>query len=607
MNYSDSYVEEAELGKTYDFKILKRLWMFTKPYRKWIWASLLLLLAITAIDLSVPYLTRIAIDQYILPKGRELSLTSDIQTIMMLRHDDLAGIGRIAMIFLILTAAGFVFEFFQVLVMEYAGQMMMHDLRLKIFSHLQSLSLSFFNRNPIGRLVTRATNDVQNMHELFTSVIAFVFKDIILIIGITVVLLALNRPLAIASFIVVPIVYAASIHFSAKARELFRKLKLLLARINIRFSETIGGIKVIQLFLQERENFRNFETLNRENYLTTLMRLEVFAVFLRTVGFLGTFATALVMFYGGMGVLADDISVGVLVAFLSYMKIFFRPIQDIAEKYNILQDAMASAERIFLILDNAESIPQPENPAKLGRIDSIELRNLWFAYNDNEYVLKNVSFKVQGGQTIAIVGPTGSGKTSIIHLLMRFYEPGKGQILINGQDMKNISAHELRAGMSLVSQDPFLFSENIFHNIFQDRKDVSEEEINEVLLESNCKNFIDRLPDGIHTELSEGGASISSGERQLISIARAFARNPDVIILDEATSYVDSETEAKIQDALSNLTKNRTTIIIAHRLSTVRNADNIIVLHQGRVIESGTHDELMRHQGFYFRLNQMQR
>ncbi len=607
MNYSDSYIEEADLGKTYDFKILKRLWEFTKPYRKWIWASLLLLLAITAIDISVPYLTRIAIDRYILPKGRELSLTSDIQTIMMLRHDDLAGIGRIAMFFLILTAAGFVFEFVQVLVMEYAGQRMMHDLRLKIFSHLQSLSLSFFNRNPIGRLVTRATNDVQNMHELFTSVIAFVFKDIILIIGITVVLLALNRPLAIASFIVVPIVYAASVHFSAKARELFRKLKLLLARINIRFSETIGGIKVIQLFLQERENFRNFETLNHENYLTTLMRLEVFAVFLRTVGFLGTFATALVMFYGGMGVLAEDISVGVLVAFLSYMKIFFRPIQDIAEKYNILQDAMASAERIFLILDNAESIPQPENPAKLGRIDSIELRNLWFAYNDNEYVLKNVSFKVQGGQTIAIVGPTGSGKTSIIHLLMRFYEPGKGQILINGQDMKNISAHELRAGMSLVSQDPFLFSESIFHNIFQDRKDVSEEEISEVLFESNCRNFIDRLPDGIHTELSEGGASISSGERQLISIARAFARNPDVIILDEATSYVDSETEAKIQDALSNLTKNRTTIIIAHRLSTVRNADNIIVLHQGRVIETGNHEELMRNQGFYFRLNQMQR
>lgn len=607
MNYSDSYIEEADIGKSYDFKILKRLWDFTIPYRKWIWASLLLLLAITAIDLSVPYLTRIAIDQYILPKGRELSLLSDIETIISLRQDDLSGIGRIAMMFLMLTAFGFVFEFVQVLVMEYAGQRMMHDLRLRIFSHLQSLSLSFFNRNPVGRLVTRATNDVQNMHELFTSVIAFVFKDIVLIIGITGVLLALNRPLAVASFIVVPIVYAASVHFSAKARELFRKLKLLLARINIRFSETIGGIKVIQLFLQEQENFRNFETLNHENYLTTLMRLEVFAVFLRTVGFLGTFATALVMFYGGMGVLAEDISVGVLVAFLSYMKIFFRPIQDIAEKYNILQDAMASAERIFLILDNTEAIPQPENSVKLGRIDSIELKNLWFAYNDTEYVLKNVSFRVEGGQTIAIVGPTGSGKTSIIHLLMRFYEPGKGQILINGQNMKTISAHELRAGMSLVSQDPFLFSESIFHNIFQDRKDVCEEEINEVLLESNCRNFIDRLPNGIRTELSEGGASISSGERQLISIARAFARNPDVIILDEATSYVDSETEAKIQEALSNLTKNRTTIIIAHRLSTVRNADKIIVLHQGRIIESGTHDELMRNQGFYFRLNQMQR
>jgi ATP-binding cassette subfamily B protein len=655
------YFEEKQLGKPYDVKLLARLYPYTNPYKLLLAASIVLVVFITLLDLSLPYITKIAIDRYIIPKiesaggkGNIRYLKADLtdpgiravvekhpslfkvqeasaiipyddlpklskKDLGMLRKNDLDGITWITAIFLGIVLINFVFNMAQVLIMEYTGQMIMHDLRVRLFNHIQGLSVSFFTRNPVGRLVTRVANDVQNMHELFTSVIVFVFKDLFLLVGIAVVLMGINLRLALVSFTVIPFVLWASIYFSGQAREAYRILRLKIAEINTRFSETIGGIRVIQLFLQEKRNYLDFKHLNHEHYLAGMRQIHVFAMFMPVIEILGAVAIAVVIYYGGGGALAGTLSLGALVAFISYMKMFFRPIRDIAEKYNILQNAMASAERIFLILDSTETIPLPVSDRKsdpetgskiisgtLDKISEISMENVSFAYIKGETVLNNISFRITAGKTLAVVGPTGSGKTSIINLLVRFYDPTSGGVSLNGVDVKNIDPAVLRAKMALVMQDPFLFSETIRRNITLGKEDISEAGMERILENSNCKTFVDRLPDGLDTVLSEGGASISSGERQLISIARAFARNPDLIILDEATSHIDSETEHKIQEALDNLMAHRTSMVVAHRLSTARDADTILVLNRGRIIETGNHAELMQLKGFYFRLNQLQ-
>ena len=661
------YFEEKQLGKPYDIKLLKRLYPFTRAYRPLLCYSIILVILITFLDLSLPYITKIAIDQYIVPqteldveKGSDnaenktrylraditdpeiktivdkyshrfkifesfaLIPYSDLQEfdnkdLKILRQYDLKGITFITVIFLAIVVIDFVFNFAQVMIMEYAGQMIMHDLRVQLFAHIQGLSVAFFTHNPVGRLVTRVTNDTQNMHELFTSVIVFVFKDLFLLVGIAVVLLSINWQLALVTFMVLPFVIWASLRFSGQAREAFRDLRIKIAEINTKFSETIGGIKVIQLFLQEKGNYSGFKRLNHEYYLAGMRQVHVFAVFMPIIELLGAVVIAVVIFYGGSSVLTGKISLGALVAFISYMRMFFRPIRDIAEKYNILQNAMASAERIFLILDSTDSLPKPVpvieskimpvsqiGTPDLEKISEISLQNVSFNYVKDEIVLKGVSFSVKAGETLAVVGPTGSGKTSIINLIMRFYDPSSGRVLLNGTDIKKIYTPYFRAKMALVTQDPFLFSATIKENITLGRNDILEETVQKIIEDSNCKGLIDRLPEGLDTVLTEGGESISSGERQLISIARAFARNPDLIILDEATSYIDSATEQKIQEALASLMTNRTSIVVAHRLSTAREANRIIVLHQGEIIEVGTNDELMEKRGLYFRLNQLQ-
>jgi len=652
------YFEEAQLGKPYDVKLLKRLLPFIQPYKLLILWSIFLVIGITALDLALPYVTKVAIDRYIVPQTTDTAgaltrndgtrsryLKADLKNprqrdvvqkysalfriegqtafisfdelarleksdLKMLRQKDFGGLAKMAAVFLAIVFFNFILNFSQKMIMEYSGLMIMHDLRMKLFIHIQNLAIEFFTRNPVGRLVTRVTNDVQNMHELFTSVISLVFKDCFLLVGIASVMLVLNWKLALVSFTVLPIVIFASAKFSVKARDVFRTLRIKIAEINTRFAETIEGIRVIQLLGQEAKNYKKFNQLNHENYLAGMRQIHVLALFMPIIELLGVTAAALVIFYGGSRVLNDTLSLGTLVAFISYIRMFFRPIRDLAEKYNILQNAMSSAERILLILDTENTLTKTRlqiSPPALDRIREIRIEDVSFSYIGDEKVLKNITLQINAGETIAVVGPTGAGKTSLVNLMPRFYDPTSGRILINDIDIRTLDSAVFRDKMALVMQEPFLFSGTIRQNIFEKAGHTTEESVQEIIDAANCRTLIQRLPDGLETVLTGGGKSISSGERQLISIARAFARNPQLILFDEATSYIDSQTEQWIQEALEKLMKNRTAMIIAHRLSTVRHVDRIIVLNRGRIIETGSHAELMDQQGFYYRLSQFQK
>ncbi|MEE4600158.1 MAG: ABC transporter ATP-binding protein [Desulfobacteraceae bacterium] len=659
MQHDHGYFEESKLGKTYDIKLLERLYPFTRPYRLLLFGSIALVLLITGLDLALPYFTKVAIDHYIVPATdrvaagkasdnniKERVIRVDLtdpqmralvdtyreffniegdtalipynklsamkkSDLAVLRKKDIMGIAVISSFFVALVVVNFILSFVQKMIMEYTGLMIMHDLRMKLFVHIQHLAIAFFTRNPVARLVTRTTNDIQNMHELFTSVISMIFKDLFLLCGIAAVMLIINWKLALVSFVVLPVVVYASVIFSRRARDIFRDLRVKVAQINTRFSETIGGIRVIQLFRQELNNYRKFKELNHANYLAGMKQIHVLAVFMPLIELLSVVAVALVIFYGGGRVLNDTLTLGALVAFISYIRMFFRPIRDLAEKYNVLQNAMASAERIFLILDSREVLTQPalqnaQASTTLQRIEKIRFENVCFGYVEGENILREITFSINAGETVAVVGPTGAGKTSLINLIPRFYDPTSGRVLINGLDLKNLNASSFHSKIALVMQDPFLFSGTIRQNIFQGSQDPTAAQEQFIIDAANCRSLVERLPQGLDTVLSEGGASISSGERQLISIARAFARNPQLILFDEATSYIDSSTELAIQQAVETLMKNRTSLVVAHRLSTVRNAHRIIVLNRGRIIETGDHGKLMKRKGFYYKLQQLQ-
>ncbi len=644
--------DEKTLGKTHDIRLIRRLIPYVRPYRVTLALAVLLMIGITVMELLIPYITKIAIDRYIVPvhtlaetgpdarpflrvdindpevdavvhahpslfqsKGTSMVIGFDDldqlsrEERFKLRRSNLAGVGQMALALLLAVMISFVLNFALVMMMEYVGQKIMHDLRLTLFSHIQSLSIRFFTKNPVGRLVTRVTNDIQNMHEMFTSVIIFVIKDLFLIAGITLVLFYLDWRLSAAAYCIFPIVFYASFKFAGSARAAFRTIRIKIAQINSIFAETIGGMRVIQLFGRQNDNFKAFAAINHENYLAGMQQITVFAVFMPIIELMSSVALAIVIFYGGAGIIDQRISLGTLVIFISYLRIFFRPIRDVAEKYNITLNALSSAERIFLVMDENDRIPEPDKADALPAPETIRelaFDDVSFSYVPGEKVLDAVSFAIPSGRTLAIVGPTGAGKTSVINLITRFHDPDSGTVRINGTDIRRHAIRELRSRMALVTQDPFLFSGTIRSNIFGEDADVPESEIERILDASRCASFISRLPDGIGTMLGESGASLSSGQRQLISIARAIAVDPELILLDEATSYIDSETEAKIQDALGNLMRNRTAVVIAHRLSTARIADHIIVLHEGNIVESGTHDLLMAQQGFYHRMTRLQ-
>lgn len=650
----DIFAEKA-LDKSRDTHLIRRIYPFVVPYRHLLIVAILLMVVITGLELSIPYVTKTAIDNYIVPtktasktagnadrpahrfsvdtsdpavakivkrhpalftrgaSGTRISSTNlkklPSNAVAKIRKNDIRGVARAALLLIVIVLFNFGMNFAQVMLMEYTGQKIMHDLRMRLFDHILHLSIHFFTKNPVGRLVTRATNDIQNMHEMLTSVLIFILNDLFMVTGITIVLFVMNWRLSLVVYATFPIVFYAAYRFAGHARAAYRILRIKVAEINTKFSETIGGVHIIQSFNQERNNYRKFSRINHENFTAGMQQITVFALFMPFIELMSSVALAIVIFYGGRRILANALTLGDLVVFISYIKMFFRPIRDIAEKYNITQDAMSSAERIFLILDESDRLTTADLPAPApmpAHISELAVEDVRFYYVPDEPVLKNISFTVKAGETVAVVGQTGAGKTSLINLIMRFYDPDTGNIRMNGTDIRKFDVNDLRSRLALVNQDPFLFSGSLRNNIFPRNQNPTPEEIDRILSQAYCKSFIERLPGGLDAQMHEQGATLSSGQRQLVSIARALARDPDLIIFDEATSYIDSETEARIQEALANLMRDRTAIVIAHRLSTARFADRIIVLHNGKIIETGSHLHLIENKGFYFRLIQLQ-
>jgi ATP-binding cassette, subfamily B, multidrug efflux pump len=591
------FQEDDILGKAYDARIMRRLLTYVRPYTRLVSLALLLLLLVSLIDLVGPALTGYGIDHYIAPTTHRLSLT-----------DRGNGLLTIAVIYLLALTLGMVLRYLHVFILNIVGQRIMFDMRSQMFEHLQRLALSFFDHNPVGRLMTRLTNDVDSLNEMFTSGAISILSDVLIIVGVTITLLVINWQLALVTFIVMPPLFLIASYFRTAMRDNFRAIRVRLARINAYVAENIAGMSIVQLFNREQRNYERFDELNRDYLKQTIRSILYFVLFGSITNFFSALAVALIIWYGGGRVLLGALTLGSLVAYLQYVDRFFLPIRDLAEKYNILQSAMASSERIFKVLDEPITIQDPPHPKEFDEVKGeIEFRDVWFAYNPGEWVLKGISLKIRPGERVAIVGATGAGKTSIISLISRFYDVQKGAILIDGIDIRQARQKDVRRHVGTVLQDPFIFSGTIASNIRLHEEGISDERMRQAAEYVNAAHFIERLPHGYDEEVRERGAGLSVGEKQLLAFARAIAFNPEILlILDEATSSVDTETEVLIQDAVNKLMLNRTSIIIAHRLSTIRNVDRIIVMHKGRIVEEGTHEELLHNQGVYRRLYEYQ-
>jgi len=527
-------------------------------------------------------------------------------TIVRLRHKDLNGVLRIAVFLLFLIGGSLLLNYWEYYLLEKSGQNMMQDIRMELFNRIQGQAIRFFDRNPVGRLVTRVTNDVENLNEMFKSVLITVFKDIFLVSGIIAVLIHLNWRLALISFILLPFVFGLTLFFSRQAREVFREIRKHIATINAFLQERLSGIRVIQLFVQERSQLKGFKGLNRKNYLASMRQIRIFAVFMPSMEIFSSVGIGLIIWYGGGKVIAEQLTLGSLVAFIGYMQMFFKPIRDISEKYNIMQSAMASMERIFGLMDQREVIQEPNIPKRPMRAEGhLQFKNVSFSYEEGFPVLTDVSFEIKPGQIVALVGITGSGKTTIINLLERFYEFEKGTILLDGLDIRERKIGELRSQIGVVMQDVFIFADSIAENISLGDKKITRETLQEVSRQVKAYQFIKGLPGGFDHEVKGGGVTISAGQRQLLALSRALARDPILLVLDEATSSVDPETERLIQDSIFTLSRRQTTLIIAHRPSTIQHADRILVMHHGRIVEEGTHEELMAMGTIYFTLNRL--
>jgi ATP-binding cassette subfamily B multidrug efflux pump len=532
-------------------------------------------------------------------------LTSN--TIATLRQADLKGVMNIGLFLLFIIGGSLLLSYWEVFLLEKSGQYIMQDIRMKLFTRIQDQGIWVYDRNPVGRLVTRVTNDIENLNEMFKSVIVTVFKDVFLLFGIIVVLINLSWRLALISFVLLPFVVALTWFFSNQAREVFREIRKHIAAINAFLQERISGIRIVQLFVQEKSQLRSFEELNHKNYLASMRQIKIFAIFMPSIEVFSSIGIGLLIWYGGGKVIGEQLSLGSLVAFIGYIQMFFKPIRDISEKYNIMQSAMASMERIFGLMDQREIVHEVSMPRRPTSVQGhLRFKNVSFSYERGFQVLNDVSFEIKPGQVVALVGVTGSGKTTIINLLERFYEFEKGAILLDGIDIRDWQLHELRSQIGLVMQDVFIFAGTIADNISLGNANISRDIIEEVSRQVHAYQFIERLTGGFDHEIKEGGGTLSAGERQLLALGRALAYNPKLLVLDEATSSVDPKTERLIQDSIAMFSRRQTTLIVAHRPSTVQQADRILVVHQGHIVEQGTHEELMDLGGVYLKLNRLQ-
>ena len=595
--------EEEALGKAYDAHLMRRLMGYMAPYKWWVVLALGLVAIVTPLELAPPILFKNAIDRSFVPYAKGVMDVSQARHVMLV----ISGLYLLVLIF------DFLAQYAQIRIMQRVGQQTMYDMRSGIFSHLQRLPMSYFDRNPVGRLVTRVTTDVDALNDLFAAGVVTMINDLFLLVVMAVVLFWIDVRLALATLAVLPGILIVTLIFRHYVREANRKIRTAIARINAFLQEYISGMHVVQLFNRERKAMAEFERRNKDNMLAWRDAILAYALFYPAVEFLSFATIALIFWTGGIRILHGGLTLGVLTAFTMYAQRFFRPIQDLSEKFNILQSAMAASERIFKLLDEPVTIESAADAQRLtAACGEIEFRNVWFSYRnvaepaDEDWVLRDISFRISPGQTFAIVGHTGAGKTTLISLLLRFYDIQRGQILLDGVDIRFLDLQDLRRHFGIVLQDPFLFTGTIESNIRLGTPGITRDDVERAIDKIGLGDFVHSLPDGIATSVNERGSTLSVGQRQLINFARALAHNPRFLILDEATSSVDTKTELLIREALDKLLTGRTALVIAHRLSTIQYADRILVFHKGRLREQGAHQELLAQRGIYYRLYQLQ-